>query len=30
MRFLEVVGAGVCGAATLAASWVFVVLLFSI
>ena len=30
MSFLEVVGAGVCGAATLAASWVFVVLLFSI
>ena len=30
MSFLEVIGAGVCGAATLAAGWVFVVLLFSI
>ena len=29
MNFLEIVGAGVCGVATLAASWVFLVLLFS-
>lgn len=29
MSFLEVVGAGVCGVATLAASWIFLVLLFS-
>ena len=30
MSFLEIVGAGVCGTATLAAGWIFLVLLFSI
>ncbi len=29
MSFAEVVGAGVCGVATLAAGWVYLVLLFS-
>ena len=29
MNFLEIVGTAVCGAATLAAFWIFIVLLFS-